>query len=90
MTNSWVRYKLTAELLSDTHPGSGSGGDGVDSLIARDRYGRPVIWASHVEGVLRDAARRLKGNAAAEVFLRLCWWTAAACCIYLSLHAGRS
>jgi hypothetical protein len=68
MTNSWVRYRLTAELLSDTHPGSGSGGDGVDSLIARDRYGRPVIWASHVEGVLRDAARRLKGNAAARCF----------------------
>jgi len=68
MTNSWVRYRLTAELLSDTHPGSGSGGDGVDSLIARDRYGRPVIWASHVEGVLRDAARRLKGNAAARGF----------------------
>ncbi|MBO9347510.1 MAG: hypothetical protein J7467_04600 [Chloroflexus sp.] len=68
MTNSWVRYRLTAELLSDTHPGSGSGGDGVDSLIARDRYGRPVIWASHVEGVLRDATRRLKGNAAARGF----------------------
>lgn len=68
MANSWVRYRLTAELLSDTHPGSGSGGDGVDSLIARDRYGRPVIWASHVEGVLRDAARRLKGNAAAKCF----------------------
>jgi len=68
MTNSWVRYKLTAELLSDTHPGSGSGGDGVDSLIARDRHGRPVIWASHIEGVLRDAARRLKGDAEAEHF----------------------
>ncbi len=68
MANSWVRYKLTAELLSDTHPGSGSGGDGVDSLIARDRHGQPVIWASHIEGVLRDAARRLKGDAEAEHF----------------------
>ncbi len=68
MANSWVRCKLTAELLSDTHPGSGSGGDGVDSLIARDRHGRPVIWASHIEGVLRDAARRLKGDAEAERF----------------------
>jgi len=68
MANNWVRYRLIAELLSDTHPGSGSGGGGIDSLIARDRHGRPVIWASHIEGVLRDAARRLKGDAEAEHF----------------------
>jgi len=68
MSNIWVRYKLTADLLSDAHFGSGSGGSGIDSLIARDRYGRPVIWASHVEGVLRDAARGLKGNEKAEHF----------------------
>ena len=55
----WVRRTLTAEFLSDAHLGSGSGGGGIDALIARDRHDRPVIWASHVEGVLRDAARRL-------------------------------
>lgn len=55
----WVRRTLTAEFTSDAHLGSGSGGGGIDALIARDRYDRPVIWASHVEGVLRDAARRL-------------------------------
>ena len=68
MSNKWVRYKITAEFLSDAHLGSGSGGGGIDSLIARDRYDRPVIWASHVEGVLRDAARRLRGDREAEKF----------------------
>jgi len=68
MADSWVRYKLTAELLSDAHPGSGSGGGGIDALFARDRDDRPVIWASHVEGVLRDAARRLRGDREAEAF----------------------
>jgi len=61
----WVRLKLTAELLEDAHLGSGSGGGGIDALVARDRRGHPVIWASHLEGVLRDAARRLRGVAAA-------------------------
>ncbi len=63
-TNSieWVRRTLTAEFLTDAHLGSGSGGGGIDALVARDRHGRPVIWASHIEGVLRDAARRLRSD----------------------------
>ncbi len=64
----WVRMTLTAELLADAHPGSGSGGQGIDALVARDRRDSPVIWASHVEGVLRDAARRLLGDQVAEDF----------------------
>jgi len=68
MPELWSRYTLTAELLSDAHLGSGSGGGGIDALVARDRRGRPVIWASHVEGVLRDAARRLHGDQAAQNF----------------------
>ncbi|MDR0967060.1 MAG: hypothetical protein LBM75_11305 [Myxococcales bacterium] len=68
MSEKWVRKTLTAELLSDAHFGSGSGGDGIDALIARDRYDRPVIWASHLEGVLRDAQRRLKGDEEAKAF----------------------
>ncbi len=61
MSDGWVRRRITAELLDDAHPGSGSGGGGIDALVARDRNGRPVIWASHLEGALRDAARRLRG-----------------------------
>jgi len=62
------RLRLTAELLEDAHPGSGAGGGGIDALVARDRKGHPVIWASHLEGVLRDAARKLKGDQAAGDF----------------------
>jgi hypothetical protein len=67
-SGNWVRCKLTAELVEDTHPGSGSGGVGIDALVARDREGRPVIWASYLEGTLRNAARRLHGQEAAEAF----------------------
>lgn len=68
MADCWIRRRLTAELLSDARFGSGSGGEGIDEMIARDRKGRPVIWASHLEGVLRDALRRLDGEEAAEKF----------------------
>lgn len=68
MAEKWGRHTLTAELLSDAHLGSGSGGGGIDALVARDRHGRPVVWASHVEGVLRDAARRLRGDQEAGDF----------------------
>lgn len=68
MSEQWVRYTLTADLLSDAHLGSGSGGGGIDALVARDRRNRPVIWASHVEGVLRDAARRLRGDEEVSAF----------------------
>lgn len=66
--DGWVRMQLAAELVEDAHPGSGSGGGGIDALVARDRHGRPVIWASHIEGVLRDAARRLRGQGVAGDF----------------------
>lgn len=68
MADRWIRRTLTAVLLSDAHLGAGSGGEGIDALVARDRHDRPVIWASHVEGVLRDAVRRLRGDHAAEAF----------------------
>ena len=67
-STDWVRRTLTAEFLSDAHLGSGAGGGGIDALVARDKHDRPVIWASHVEGVLRDAARRLGGDREAEAF----------------------
>lgn len=63
---AWVRLRLTAELTEDAHLGSGSGGAGLDALVTRDRDGRPVIWATHIEGLLRDTAHRLDGAAKAE------------------------
>lgn len=68
MGERWIRRTLTAELLSDAHLGTGSGGGGIDALVARDRRDRPVIWASHIEGVLRDAARRQRGDDEAARF----------------------
>lgn len=68
MVEGWVRMQLTAKLLSDAHFGTGAGGNGVDALVARDREGRPVIWASHVEGVLRDAAFRIRDQAGIDFF----------------------
>lgn len=68
MAERWVRQTLTAKLHADAHLGSGSGGGSIDALVARDRHDRPVIWASHLEGVLRDAARRLRGDQEAEAF----------------------
>lgn len=62
---SWQRYRIRATLQSDTHLGSGTGGAGIDALVAKDRFGRPVVWASHLEGVLRDAARRPRNASAA-------------------------
>ncbi len=68
MSDGWVRMRITAELLDDAHPGSGSGGGGIDALVARDRNDRPVIWASHLEGALREVARRLRGPDIADDF----------------------
>jgi len=67
-SKKWVRRKLTAEFISDAHLGTGTGGGGIDALIARDRHDRPVIWSSHIEGVLRDAASRHLGNQEAGKF----------------------
>lgn len=61
-----VRLTLTAKLLSDANLGSGAGAAGLNSVVARDRRGRPVIWASHLEGLLREAARRRNLPEAAE------------------------
>lgn len=61
-----VRLTLTAKLLSDANLGSGAGAAGLNSVVARDRRGRPVIWASHLEGLLREAARRRKLDKQAE------------------------
>lgn len=66
-----VRRKIMVELLEDMHPGSGAGGGGIDALVTRDRHGRPVIWASHLEGVLRDAALRIHGPETANNFFGL-------------------
>jgi hypothetical protein len=86
-SDGWLQMKLSAELLDDAHLGSGSGGGGVDALVARDRRERPVIWASHLEGVLRDAARRICGEKiASDFFGRAGGWQQRA--VFTSLYTG--
>ena len=63
---AWVRKKITATLLSDAHLGSGVGGQGLHALLARDSQNRPVIWSTHLEGLLREAARTLSGKPEGE------------------------
>lgn len=57
ITQSTACFKLTLELLSDLHAGSGLGGAGVDALIARDSRGKPVIRWSHHKGLLAQVCR---------------------------------
>lgn len=65
---TWVRKKITATLQSDAHLGSGVGGQGLHALLARDREGHPVIWSTHLEGLLREAARVLYPADEARLF----------------------
>lgn len=54
-----LRYQLDIQLIEDLHTGSGVGRGDVDALVERDRNGRPVIRASHIKGLLREAAKDL-------------------------------
>ncbi|MEO8495246.1 MAG: RAMP superfamily CRISPR-associated protein [Planctomycetota bacterium] len=48
-------YKYTIRLTSDAEPGTGLGGESYNELIPRNHEGRPVIRASHVKGLMREA-----------------------------------
>jgi len=47
---------LRIELLEDLHIGTGTGWGDIDALQVRDREGKPVLPASHIKGLWRDAA----------------------------------
>lgn len=51
--------QLSVEALEDLHTGSGTGGGDIDALVQRDRHGQPVIRASHLKGLLREAGEEL-------------------------------
>jgi len=52
-------FKLEVTVLEDLHAGTGTGAGDVDALVERDRRGRPVIRASHLKGLLREAGEEL-------------------------------
>jgi len=55
-------YRLVVTLEEDLHTGTGTGSAVVDALQARDRTGRPVVWWSHLKGLLLAAAEDLVNN----------------------------
>ncbi|ETX06259.1 MAG: hypothetical protein ETSY2_18240 [Candidatus Entotheonella gemina] len=55
-------YTFTIELTSDAEPGTGLGTNVIDDLSPRDHWHRPVIRASHVKGLMRDALREIIGS----------------------------
>jgi hypothetical protein len=58
-TRAPLFIRLTVEVLEDLHTGSGTGGGDIDALVQRDRHGQPVIRASHLKGLLREAGEEL-------------------------------
>lgn len=50
------KMHLGIELLEDLHIGTGTGLGDIDALQVRDRSGAPVLPASHLKGLLREAA----------------------------------
>lgn len=66
------RLTITIELLEDLHIGTGTGWGDIDALQVRDRRGWPVIPASHIKGLLREAANewlKLDPSALPEDFI---------------------
>lgn len=53
------RFKLKLHLLEDLHSGTGTGQAEVDAVQARDRRQHPILRATHIKGVWKEAARRL-------------------------------
>lgn len=49
-------WRLDIEVLEDLHVGTGTGWGDIDALQARDRRNFPVVPASHIKGVWREAA----------------------------------
>jgi hypothetical protein len=61
-----THFKVKLHLLEDLHSGTGTGEAQIDAVQACDRRGRPVLRATHVKGVWREAARALANLASAD------------------------
>ncbi len=52
-------FRIEVTVLEDLHAGTGTGAGDIDALVERDRHDRPVIRASHLKGLLREAGEEL-------------------------------
>ncbi len=52
-----LRYTIT--LLSDAEPGTGLGTELINDLIPRDHRGLPLLPASHIKGLVREALEEI-------------------------------
>jgi CRISPR/Cas system CMR subunit Cmr4 (Cas7 group RAMP superfamily) len=52
-------YQVTIRLEEDLHSGTGTGNKSLDAIQITGRNGLPVIRASHIKGLLREAGRFL-------------------------------
>lgn len=59
MVDQPLYFQLDVNVLEDLHSGAGTGTEDVDALVLRDRFGKPVIRASHLKGLLREAGDEL-------------------------------
>jgi hypothetical protein len=59
---TFLQLEVTA--VEDLHTGTGTGSGDIDAHVARDRHGRPVIRATHIKGLLRQAGEELIGKGA--------------------------
>jgi hypothetical protein len=57
-------FRVDVTVVEDLHAGTGTGSEDVDALLARDRYGRPVVRSSHFKGLLREAGNELVKHSA--------------------------
>lgn len=61
------RYRLSVTLLEDLHSGTGTGSASLDAVQIRGRDGRSVIRDTHLKGLLRDTATRLRDYLPTEI-----------------------
>jgi CRISPR/Cas system CSM-associated protein Csm3 (group 7 of RAMP superfamily) len=54
-----ICYDVTIRLEEDLHSGTGTGGGSLDAIQITGRSGLPVIRATHIKGLLREAGRLL-------------------------------
>ena len=48
-----IRLPFEIKLVADAEPGTGLGTELLDDTISRDHRGWPVLWASHLKGLMR-------------------------------------